>query len=305
MNQLITHSDAVRRLLEATVPERIVELRKLWEQYAPAVEIEADAPGFKMDANMRRILYQQKALDVLWIIGFSAWESIATYSPAITMAQIYNMSLEDALKYDDLRGQYEMEYKARLASARALNDARESTPEMWPSDVPPPGLNRETAPPEQAVAYDLTLMATAFVLFHEFRHVMLDRDNQHPTEDQAEELFCDSWAREFMTSNLAEYARIHGHDYAQVLNKRASAMALGCLMLHEITPIMEHGGSKTHPPLSERIHAITGAVNLPDTATYWDYAACVLVGAIRRQNRRLDITAKSSRELVETLIGMF
>ncbi len=304
-NRMTTPSDAVRILLEAAIPERVEEFRKLWKEYAPSIEIEADSSGFTINANKRRILYQQKALDVLWIVGFSAWESIATYSPTIATALIFHLRLEDALKYDDLRGQYETEYKSRLASARAINDAHEFFLDKWPSDVPLPILNRESAYLEQAAAYDLTLMAIAFVLFHELRHVMLDRDNQHPPDDKVEELWCDIWAREFMTSNLAEYAHNHNHDYAQVLNKRASAMALGCLMLHEITPIFEHGGSKTHPPLGERIQAIAGNMNLPETATYWIFAACVLVGALRRQNRSLEITAKNPRELVEKLIDLF
>jgi hypothetical protein len=197
-----------------------------------------------------------------------------------------------------------MHYKARLAAAREIIDSRETAPEMWPEDVPQPGLNRSTASIEQASAYDLTLLATAFVLFHEFRHVMLDQDGQRPVDPSEEELLCDTWAREFMTAKLADYARAHGHNYSDVLNKRAAAMALGSLMLHEITPIALHAGVRfDYPPVATRISAISSNVNLPENATYWIYAACLLVGALRRQHRSIDIATNSPRHLVESLIA--
>jgi hypothetical protein len=268
------------------------------------VEVAADAKGFEVNANKRRILFQQKALDVLWIIGFSAWEAIATYSPSIAIALWTGQRLEDALQADDDRGLLEMHYKARLSAARNIIASNESSPDLWPEDVPQPGLNRSTASIEQACAYDLILLATAFVLFHEFRHVMLDRDDQRPIDPSEEELQCDTWAREFMTAKVADYARVHNHDYSQVLNKRAAAMALGSLVLHEITPIAAHGGIPfDYPPLGTRISAISSNVMLPESAAYWIYAACLLVGAFRRQNRTLDITTNSPRKLVETLIA--
>jgi hypothetical protein len=49
-------------------------------------------------------------------------------------------------------------------------------------------------------------------LLYEFRHVMLDRDGARPKDPREEEMACDVWAREFMTSNLAEYARRNRHD---------------------------------------------------------------------------------------------
>lgn len=306
MNHTITASHAVRILLEAAVPERTSEFRELWNTYSPTVEIATDTPGFTLNANKRRILFQHKALDVLWIIGFSAWESIATYSPAIAIALNTSKRLEDALGNDDGRGELEMHYKARLAAARDIIESADTDPNMWPNDVPQPGLNRSTASIEQASAYDLTLLATAFVLFHEFRHVMLDQDGQRPDDPAEEELLCDTWAREFMTVKLADYAQTHGHSYSQVLNKRAAAMALGSLMLHEITPIAMHGGVPSdYPPFAARIRAISGGMTLPEDSTYWIYAGCLLVGALRRQHRTLDIVTNSPRELVNLLIGMF
>ncbi|SFT45401.1 phage exclusion protein Lit family protein [Paraburkholderia aspalathi] len=306
MNQIITPSQAVQLLLEAAVPERTPEFRRLWKTYSPSVEIAGDTRGFTFNANKRRILFQHKALDVLWIIGFSAWESIATYSPAIAIALGTSKRLEDALGDDEERGQIEMHYKTRLVAAREIIESNDTDPSVWPQDVPQPGLNRSSASIETASAYDLTLLATAFVLFHEFRHVMLDRDSQRPADPAEEELLCDTWARDFMTNKLAAYAQAHGHSYSQVLNKRAAAMALGSLMLHEITPIATHGGVPfEYPPLAARIRAITGTVTLPEDATYWIYAACLLVGALRRQHRTLDIVTNSPRRLVESLIAMF
>jgi hypothetical protein len=305
MNQTVTASHAVQSLLEGATPERIQEIRCLWKAYSPAVEIAADTAGFTINANRRRILFQLKALDVLWIIGFAAWESIATYSPAIAIALTASKRLEDALRDDEERGQFEMHYKARLAAARDINDSNETNKALWPEDVPQSGLPRSTVSTEQASAYDLTLLATAFVFLHEFRHVMLDKDGQRPNDAAEEELHCDTWARQFMTAKLADYAQGHHHSYCQVLNKRATAMALGTLMLHEITPISVHGGVPSdYPPLAARFRAISGDVSLPDDATYWIYAACLLVGALRRQHRTLDIVATNPRQLVESLMAM-
>jgi hypothetical protein len=99
-----------------------------------------------------------------------------------------------------------------------LIDADNPASAPWPPHLPQPSADRDALnDPQYQVAFDLTCLAAAFTIFHEFRHVMLDRDNARLFDPREEELACDVWAREFMTGKLAAYAADNHHDYSEVL----------------------------------------------------------------------------------------
>ena len=85
---------------------------------------------------------------------------------------------------------------ALLGSAQALHQASH-------------GVGHRTADTRVDLVEDQGGNALAIALLHEFRHVMYCADKSAPSTLPEEEIGCDNWAREFMTSGLAAYAKEH------------------------------------------------------------------------------------------------
>ncbi len=147
-------------------------------------------------------------------------------------------------------------------------------------------------------------MAVAFTLFHEFRHVMLDRDGMRHKDLREEELSCDAWARDFLTAKLAAYATDHGHDYEEVLAKRSMGLALAALILYEITPFWDHGGNQQYFSVAVRLQAILENTPLPPDSHFWVFTASLLIGILRQKHISLDdVSSTSALELTRALLG--
>lgn len=290
-------------LLRGAVPERADEISNLWRQYGHIVEVAPSTKGVTMNADATRIKFDPKSIDFFWLLGFSAWHAIEVYSPALVLATLKGMPLDQALNIDTERGQYEFDYKQRIAGAKSLIAAEQTADIIWPADIPEPTPDRDGMGDDQnKVAFDLVALALAFALLHEFRHVMYCADNSAPSTLPAEEIACDIWAREFMTSGLASYAREHGHSYAKVHQKRAMGIVLAAVIIHAMTPPHAYWGNRQYPPIAERLTAMISDYNLPAGSPFWLFTACLLISLMRQENRPLDIVATSNQEVVEILL---
>lgn len=297
--------EAVLSLLSGAVPERKAEVECLWEKYAPGIMVSKSARGIvKLDATGERIAFAPKTIDLFWLIGFSGWRAIECYSPHVVCSSKMNLNLEDLFRTDYCLPRIERDYKERRAAVHALVAADDGTNIHWPPDLPRPTADRNALDcPQYKSAYDLTLLAFAFALFHEFRHVMLDVDDGRPTDRREEEMACDVWAREFMTAHVADYAKQHGHSYADVLRKRSMGLALAALVLHDITPEWGHGGSRQYPPLVDRLEAILGNTALSPDDPFWVFTASLLLGVFRQKGESIDTAPKNPRLLSEELVA--
>ncbi|SDR44566.1 Peptidase U49 [Rhizobiales bacterium GAS113] len=299
-----TAKDAIITLMRQAAPERVAEIDSLWGKYDPEVVRVPNARQVTLNATKDRIAFDAKTMDVFWLIGFAGWKAIECYSPAVRCSPIIGRSLADLLAEDVGLDVVERAYKERLAAARTLIDAADPAHAPWPNDLPRPGIDRKVfEDPQYKVAYDLSYLALAFALFHEFRHVMLAQDRSAPADRREEEMACDVWAREFMTVKLADYARANGHDYHEVLRKRSMGFALAGLILHEITPVWEHGGNQAYFSLAARLQAILGNTPLPDTSHFWVFTASLLVGIFRQKHITIDAPVSPPRELASYLIA--
>jgi Peptidase U49 len=153
------------------------------------------------------------------------------------------------------------------------------------------------------VAFDLTALALAYALLHEFSHVKLLAEKAQPDTLPEEELACDVWARHFMTAKLAAYAQAHGHSYEAVTQKRAMGLALAATIIHAITSTAAQWGNSQYPPLSDRIEAIVAGFNLSSHSPFWLFTACLLNGVMRQERRLLDIVGQTPQEVAEALIA--
>jgi hypothetical protein len=308
---------AIVSLMKGVVPERTGEIDAMWEKYDPEVRIMPDAVGIKLEADGDYIGFSLKTMDVFWLIGFSAWKAIECYSPLVILSAKFGGAIADGLRVDEQLPEIERDYKERLRVAKAIVESREPDSVVWPPDVPAPTDDSSKLADDRArAAFDLTCMASAFTYLHEFRHVMLDQDEMRPVREEferdgtlpkynspEEEMQCDVWAREFMTVKLAAYARERGHDYHEVLRKRAMGLAVAALILHEITADAQYHGGDTYFPLVERLRALVGATPLPPDDDFWVFMASLLIGIFRQQHRPIDAPASSAADLVTCLLS--
>jgi hypothetical protein len=301
------HGDraVVVKLLAGAVPERDDEITALWEQYDPAVEVAPSRQGVTMEADKMKIRFDIKIVEIFWLVSFSAWRSIETYSPVVVLGPIAQVPIDEFLARDEGLPEFERDYKGRLATAESIITGKALDFSKWPSDVPKPDADRERlANAQEKVVFDLTALALATAFLHEFRHVMFLNDPKNkPSTLPEEEIACDVWARGFLTDKLAAYAKAHGHDYQIVLTKRAMAIALSAVVIHAITPSQVHWGNAQYPPIADRIDALIGNVRLPDESPFWLFTACLLIGIMRQAHRPLDFVPRGAREIVEELLA--
>lgn len=280
------------------VPERRDDIASLWERYPADVLLVQDAGRLTLNANGDRIAFDVKAMDVFWLVGFVAWKAIECYSPYVVLSAASAQTVADLMRSDPEIDEVERAYKERLAAIQEFIQAAVVETAPWPPDIPRPSANRDALNDEQyKVAYDLTVLAAAFAFFHEFRHVMLDRDKVRHAERREEEMACDVWAREFMTVKLAQYAQAHGHDYHEVLRKRSMGFALAALILHEITPLWALGGNQSYFSVADRLKAILYDTPLTENDHFWRFAASLLIGIFRQRHTPIDAPAMSAHAL--------
>ena len=285
-------------------PERGDEIRSLWRKYDPDVVVIENAKRVTLNATRDRIEFDAKTMEVFWLIGFSGWRAIECYAPHVICSAAFGGEISDLLQEEEGLADVERDYKERLAAVQTLIAVADSSLAPWPSDLPRPNAAREAFDDSQyRAAFDLTCLAVAFTLFHEFRHVMLDRDKQRPRERNEEELACDVWAREFMTVKLAAYAKAHDHNYHEVLRKRSMGIALAALILHEITPVWDHGGNSQYFSVAARLQTILDNTALPDGDHFWVQAASLLIGIFRQKGLPLDMSAMSAKALTRHLLA--
>lgn len=296
--------EALVKLMTGVVPERTEETEARWQHYNPEVWVVPDRRGVTLNATKDRIACDAKLMNVFWLICFSGWKAIECYIPHVIGSIAFGGTVAEWMQQD--HGLYEVEsaYKARRAIAQNLIDATDLSSVSWPPDIPRVTANREASvDPQYKAAFDLTLMALAFAFFHEFQHVMLDRDGKRPADLREEELLCDVLARDFITAKLEAYAKAHGHDYHQVLRKRAMALGLMALVLHEITPSWDHGGSEQYFSVAARMQAILENTPLSPDDPFWCFTAALLVGIFRQRHSPIDAPSMTAKALTGYLIG--
>lgn len=293
----------VRALMKAAVPERSRELDELWEKYSPDVEVAKDTYGITMNANKHRIQFDNKTMNVLWLMGFNGWQTLGLYSPAVLLSGFLGVSIDSILMEDEERGPLEFDHKFRSGMAEDMLNGIDVAEAQWPSDIPRPVSDREElASILDKATYDLVCMAVTFVLLHEFRHVMFIKDKTMPQERLEEEIGCDVWARSFMTEKIGEYAQTSGKNHQEIHQKRAMAIALGAVIIHSITQETDRWGTADYPPIADRLHSMVSGIGPSNESNYWIFAACLLISIFRREGRELPMIAADPRELVSDLI---
>lgn len=277
-------------IVEQTVPERKEEIEGLWHRYQPPLHEVGDIEGVKLEADADGIRFARKDLQCLWLLGFSAWKSVALYSPAILLAALQNDTVLNILGQDDDASALERDYFERMRAVEKFVAERSVDPDHWPPDIPEPVIQRsELNDNEGRMMFDVVNYATAGIFLHELRHVMFRRDKNGPKPYSDEERQCDAFALDVMIAKLADHAEAAKIEYATLLSKRAFGLAVMALFLQIITPVWERGGSKDYPPLGERLYKLLQIPVQDEHDHYWMFVACVSLAEARRAH--LDLSS--------------
>lgn len=307
MKSIPSSDTIVLNLLRGAVPENADELCQNWKDYKHTIDVANSSHGSTMNATSKRIQFDSKTIDFFWLFGFSSWLAIETYSPALITASLLNITLEDALKSDEDRGQYELNYKQHLEIAMSLLNVSNTSDIKWPEAIPYPTGNRDSLNDVQHQAiFDLVALGLSFSLFHEFKHVQARTEEKERGNSQKldeEELTCDVWAREYMMKGVGNYASDEGHAFEKVAQKRAMGISLAAFAIHTLTPDSAKWGNEEYPSIKNRINTMIGGYNFSDSSPFWCFTACLLIAVMRSEDRNLNYKGSSCKEFVFTLLS--
>lgn len=321
-NETLVPREYMERLLKASAPERLGDLKTLWEKYQPEFYVADDGAGIMLSANKKRVVFDQKTMSVYWLLSYAAWRVLDCYSPAVLCAlppdglperlgldprqlpPTYpaGTTIEQVVRDDRGLAASESRFEELIYAARTILGAGEFPQDAWPQDVPFPGAERESLSMQDRATFDLACMSTAFAFCHEIRHIMYAKDKNAPSSRPDEELACDCWAREFLMARLGVYAREQGWDYEDILGKRSIAAAVGIFVLYESSERRGDAGNENYPPLADRMDATMLKTPLAPHHNFWVFYACVLLGILRRRGITPNVTAQNAEELCALLV---
>jgi hypothetical protein len=172
----------------------------------------------------------------------------------------------------------------------------ESTQDInWPKDLCDVTADPSTLINDQRAVRDLSLMALAYAFLHEIRHVMFRHPDEPKLADAAEELACDTFARDFLLGQVGSYVKSTGEPAESVL---------GAVAVYELTAPNARFGTSNYPPFADRFQTLIAGAAVPSDSYFWVFAASLLLATLRRQNYGVPLHAPTPADLCATMIGL-
>ena len=212
----------------------------------------------------------------IWLLGFAAQYALHAYSPYLALSHLLGLPVtSNGFKYCQESKRLIHEARNLLARTIELNGLSSMDEFSWPNCVPEPskGKPRDI---NGSMVFDLLCIGGAYCFLHEIKHVMF-KSISSSIKVHDEEMQCDAFAREFLLGNIAVYSKESGYDIEAVKTKRAMSIGLTFLLLLVLTPNNRWFGSDSHPPIFDRISALTGYLELSEDSYFWCYLSCILL----------------------------
>jgi hypothetical protein len=167
---------------------------------------------------------------------------------------------------------------ARRVGPRTSTLATEPPP---PTGAPPP-FEPTRRDVHCTLAYDLTLMALGWILFHELAHIVLghepspdDLPRSHQQEKEA-----DSWASDFVLGHVEQYCKQNHPAMVACCDlvrlKRQQAIAVSLLWLIKYECHFGVAAPSSHPPTYDRIYRLLGAFDPDPNELLWALSSTAL-----------------------------
>ena len=280
MSDEICETEAIRRMIIASAPEREEELNELWRTYSPQFNLREDATSFTMGVIFGSVVFDHKTMCQMWLLGFAAQKALHAYSPFLAYSKLFNCPLSNELLLSDVKLiQMEKDLQNLLDSIlklKSLNCVEEFT---WPESIPKPYAGKPKDM-DGSMVFDLICMSGAYCFLHELQHIKFKKD-EADLNALEEELACDLFAREFLLSRVEDYSNLSGHRTDLVLSKRAMSIAMSAFLLFVITPKDKWCDTDTHPRIKDRIYALTSYLNINDDDNFWLYFSSLSMALIK------------------------
>lgn len=269
-------NNAVLQAIFGSAPERSAEIEQLWRNYSPRFLEAGDRPGFLLEGGpFEMILFNSRTMFQIWILGFAAQQAFLDYGGLIFIGGIFGrFPTEDVIEVRPENCNVLIQAVLDLGKIEQMRDFR------WPSNIPHPKHGK----PKNLygmMTFDLLVMAAAYVFLHEVEHIRIGSPSEGRLSPREEELACDTFAREILLARIEDYARESGYALEILTTKRAMSIALASFLLLVITPPSLWGGSDSHPPVLERIQALTHSLALPPSDHFWIYLSSLLIAHLR------------------------
>ena len=274
-------SDAVDNLFGGVVPERVDEMKAVWNE-ADRVRL-LNVSRFLLQASYGSIQVSEKALRLIWLTGYAAWAAVEAYNVRIVWERLsggaFNPAAWNAYTQQqplDAEVNRLLEAVGELEAAATLEDF------SWPHNVPKPGEGLQIADKAKKATFDLVCMAGAFVFAHELRHALLTRDGDRPARLIDEERECDRWALALMLDGVPDYATATKQDPMAVRIKRILGILFAQLVILLLTPRHLWEETEEYPAVRARFRAVLDAAVDPVPEWFWTSVASMLAAFARK-----------------------
>jgi len=269
-------NEAVLQAIFGSAPERREEIEQLWRDYSPRFLQAADRPGFMLEGGpFEMVLFNSRTMLQIWILGFAAERAFVDYGGIVFIA-----GLSERFPAEDVLGVSPDHFNALIRAVTELGEVERIRDFKWPAAAPHPSRGKPSNL-YGAMTFDLLVMAAAYVFLHEVEHVRLRSSSGKELSPKEEELVCDTFARETLLGRIQDYSMESGYALDILTTKRAMSIALASFLLFVITPSKLWGGSDAHPPVLERIKALTNSLALPPSDHFWIYLSSLLIAYLR------------------------
>ncbi|MBU2966923.1 phage exclusion protein Lit family protein [Amphritea sp. 2_MG-2023] len=272
----ITESDAIKSLIIASAPEKKSELLSLWDKYEPTFSLKGDSLGFSMSVIFDSVVFDHKTMCQMWLLGFAAQKSLHALGELSS-----NSSAPNSLYL-----KYSQDFNVLVDSVLKLKSVERVEDFLWPDNTPKPYDGKPTDV-DGSMVFDLICMSGAYCFLHEIKHIMFGKSNTQISIHD-EEMECDRFAREFLLSGTAEYSMSEGYNSELVSSKRAMSIALSSFFLFVITPREKWGATDTHPPIKERILALSEYTSFDENDYFWQYFSGLSLALVMRNQIPLE-----------------
>ena len=125
-------------LIARSAPERETQLREFQRSYPVRILKADDRSGIVMNATSQCVKYASKDLEVVWLVGFSLWEAINLFAPAMLVPSQFGGTREAVMELDENLPRFEYDYRERLAAIARVIEAPSVDEGLWPPDIPWP-----------------------------------------------------------------------------------------------------------------------------------------------------------------------
>lgn len=246
--------NAIKDLFLGSVPERAEELSSFWSELDLVFLLLSDDyqdGRLIMDAgSYRYIRFNHRVLRSFWIASFAAWEGFRAVADSSESSDV------NLTRFHEIVAAFE---------AVVQNDLSDEVP--LPAGIPEPGAFPDgDVDPQAKAASELAIIAVAWALLHEVRHIRHQREGTSASElgntqeaRHREEFSCDEFATRFILGHIERYADESGDDLVLVRRKRELAIYYALFAMILLSRDCWEA-SETHPSVQARIDSVCNLI---------------------------------------------